>query len=147
MKIRKAKKEEAKMISDFQQKMALETEDYVLDKKTVEAGVKAVFDDSSKGQYFIAIQEYVIAGSLLITYEWSDWRNSYVVWIQSVYVLPEYRKLGVFKKMYAFIKQLVAENKNYSGIRLYVDNTNTNAQKVYTKIGMNGDHYKLFESM
>jgi len=147
MKIQKANKTDVKIISDFQQKMALETENFVLEQETVQAGVKAVFDDKSKGQYFVAIQQDIIIGSLLITYEWSDWRNSYVVWIQSVYVLPEYRKLGVFKNMYSFIKQLVADNEIYSGIRLYVDNSNTNAQKVYKKMGMNGNHYKLFESM
>jgi len=144
---REAKQPEYKVIAGFQQKMALETENYQLDINTVTKGVQAVFADSSKGKYYIVEEDEKVIASLLTTYEWSDWRNSQVLWIQSVFVLPEYRKNGVFKLMYSNIKNIVTKNPIYSGIRLYVDKTNTNAQKVYTKIGMQGEHYSLFEEM
>lgn len=144
---RQAKEQERKVIAGFQQKMALETENYHLNIETVLNGVQAVFDDSKKGKYYIVEEDEKVIASLLTTFEWSDWRNSQVLWIQSVYVLPEYRGKGVFKLMYNEIKKIVSDNPNYSGIRLYVDKTNTNAQKVYTKIGMQGEHYSLFEDM
>ncbi|MCF6365648.1 MAG: GNAT family N-acetyltransferase [Bacteroidales bacterium] len=144
---RQAKEQERNVIAGFQQKMALETENYHLNIETVLEGVQAVFDDSKKGKYYIVEEDEKVIASLLTTFEWSDWRNSFVIWIQSVYVLPQYRAKGVFKLMYNEIKKIVSENPNYSGIRLYVDKTNTNAQKVYTKIGMQGEHYSLFEDM
>jgi ribosomal protein S18 acetylase RimI-like enzyme len=82
-----------------------------------------------------------------MTYEWSDWRNNTVVWVQSVYVLPEFRKKGVFNALYHTVKQMVMEDDSFAGIRLYVDRSNTNAQQVYQKSGMNGEHYQLFEWM
>ncbi len=144
---REAKQSEYKVIAGFQQKMALETENYHLDINTVTKGVEAVFSDASKGKYYIVEEDEKVIASLLTTYEWSDWRNSQVLWIQSVFVLQEYRKNGVFKLMYSNIKDIVLNNPIYSGIRLYVDKTNTNAMKVYTKIGMQGEHYSLFEEM
>ena len=147
MNFRKAKPEEYKVIAGFQEKMAWETEHFKLNTDTVLKGVKAVFEDNSKGEYYIVEEDGKITASLLTTYEWSDWRNNFVIWIQSVYVLPEYRKKGVFNLMYSEIKNIVKNNQNYSGIRLYVDKTNKNAQKVYTKIGMQGKHYSLFEEM
>ncbi|NOZ33732.1 MAG: GNAT family N-acetyltransferase [Chlorobi bacterium] len=147
MNFREAKPEEYKVIAGFQEKMAWETEHFKLNTDTVLKGVKAVFEDSSKGKYYIIEEDGKIIASLLTTYEWSDWRNNFVIWIQSVYVLPEYRKKGIFNLMYSEIKKVVKNNPNYSGIRLYVDKTNMNAQKVYTKIGMQGEHYSLFEEM
>lgn len=147
MNFREAKQSEYKVIAGFQQKMALETENYHLNIETVTKGVEAVFKDASKGKYFIVEEYEKVIASLLTTYEWSDWRNSKVIWIQSVYVLPEFRKKGVFKLMYSEIKNIVKSNSEFSGIRLYVDKTNLNAQKVYEKIGMEGNHYSLFEDM
>ena len=147
MVFRKAQKSDYKVIAGFQQKMAWETEHLQLDGDTVQKGVTAVFDDVSKGKYYVIEEDGKVISSLLTTYEWSDWRNSQVLWIQSVFVLPEYRAKGVFKLMYSEIKKIVKNNPNYSGIRLYVDKTNVNAQKVYEKIGMQGEHYGLFEDM
>ena len=147
MTFREAKETEYKVISGFQQKVAMETEHLNLDTDTVQKGVQAVFNDASKGQYYIIEDDEKVIASLMITYEWSDWRNSQVIWIQSVYVLPEYRKKGVFKIMYSEIKKIVANNPDYSGIRLYVEITNENARKVYQSIGMEGNHYQLFEDM
>lgn len=145
--IRKAKVEEVNLIIDFQQKMAWETEKLKLDENELTAGVRAVFHDSAKGCYFVALEDNIIIGSLMITYEWSDWRNRTVYWIQSVYVLPEHRQKGVYKALYAHILSLMNEDEKVGGVRLYVDKSNRIAQTVYTKMGMNGDHYQLFERM
>ncbi len=145
--IKRAEIIDAQTIADFQIAMARETENYLLDSKTILAGVTAVFEDSNKGCYYKACFGNIIVASLLTTYEWSDWRNGWVIWIQSVYVLPEYRKFGAFSKLYSFVKQQVDANENYKGIRLYVDLSNEKARIVYKKIGMNGEHYQLFEDM
>ncbi len=145
--IRMATEENREIISDFQVKMARETEALVLEKKTLNEGVMHVLRDSEKGKYFVAEDEGKVVASLLITFEWSDWRNKWVLWIQSVYVLPEYRKQGVFKNMYAHIKKWATDDNEMAGIRLYVDKANKNAIKVYRKLGMNGEHYRLFEWM
>ncbi len=145
--VKEASFSDADGIAGFQIAMALETENLQLDKILVQQGVNAVFEDTGKGRYFIALDDEKLIASLMITDEWSDWRNGYIYWIQSVYVLPEYRGKGVFKQMYLHIKALVQNDPALSGIRLYVDKTNHKAQKVYKNIGMNDSHYQLFEWM
>jgi ribosomal protein S18 acetylase RimI-like enzyme len=147
MKFQAADRTHADKIIDFQLKMALETEDLQLNEITVKKGVQAVFDDSKKGKYYVVTYENSVIASLLTTYEWSDWRNAKVIWIQSVYVLPEYRNKGIFKLMYAKIKDIVKNSTEFKGIRLYVDKSNMNAQKVYLALGMSNEHYQLFEDM
>ncbi len=145
--IKDAERDHIDTIAGFQQKMALETENLKLDLKTVIKGVRAVFDNQDFGRYYVVLSEQGVVASLLITYEWSDWRNARVWWIQSVYVLTEHRRRGVFNKMYEHIQSLVKADKKAGGIRLYVDKTNINAQLAYHKVGMNGEHYQLFEWM
>ncbi len=145
--IHKASSDQAEKIAEFQLRMAKETENLDLDKATVIQGVKAVFSDSAKGLYFVAISENIIIGSMLITYEWSDWRNSWVYWLQSVYVIPEMRQKGVFKEMFDHLNYIIGNSNGVSGVRLYVDLYNKRAINVYNSIGMKGDHYKLFELM
>lgn len=145
--IRKAKETDLTTIVEFQLAMALETENLKLDKPTVEKGVSTAFSDSAKGQYFITEVDGEIAASLMITFEWSDWRNGVVYWIQSVFVKEEFRRLGIYRKMYAHIQGLVKKDDNVRGIRLYVDKSNIKAQKTYENTGMNGEHYQLFEWM
>ena len=135
-----------KFIVEAQLAMAYETENLHLDKSILEKGVAAVFNDSNKGQYYIAVFNQKPVASLMITFEWSDWRNKMVWWIQSVYVLPEFRGQGIYKKMYQEIFKL-AQTQQIAGLRLYVDKTNKNAAAVYTKLGMDGTHYHLFEKM
>ena len=132
-------------IKNFQIKMAKESEEMILDNNIITKGVEAVFSDSSKGVYYVAEENSIVVASLLTTFEWSDWRNAYVLWIQSVYVMPEYRRKGVFKKMYQYLKDIVEKSDKYIGLRLYVDKTNTNAQKVYDNIGMTQEHYFMYE--
>jgi len=145
--IRQSNEEDAEVITGFQIKMALETENMVLDPETVSQGVLNVYRNPGKGKYVVAVEGEQIVGGLLLTYEWSDWRNNTVVWIQSVYVLPGFRKRGVFDALYETVKSMVNEDPSFAGIRLYVDRTNHNAQEVYKKSGMNGDHYQVFEWM
>ena len=143
--IRKALPEDASTIVDFQIKMAKETENLVLEAEKLMPGALAVFDDTSKGTYYVAVKGDEVIGCLLTTYEWSEWRNGTVLWIQSVYILEEYRGQKVFRKMYEHIQQIVEQNDAYKGIRLYVEKDNTRAQKVYTALGMDGEHYRMFE--
>lgn len=144
--IRKATPSDATVIIDFQQKMAWETEQMTLVPEVINKGVNAVFNDSAKGQYWIAEDQGMIVASLLITYEWSDWRNCNVWWFQSVYVVPEFRRKGIFRSMYRFIKE-VAERNGIGGLRLYVETNNIKAQFTYEALGMQSLHYKMFEWM
>ena len=133
------------VIADYQVKMAWETEQLKLDPPTVELGVGAVFDDPSKGKYWLAEVKGEVVGCLLTVPEWSDWRNGTVLWIHSVYVKPEFRKHGVFRKLYSHLKTMVETSKDLRGLRLYVEKTNGPAQKVYESLGMSGEHYHLYE--
>ncbi len=125
--------------------MAIETEDLTLNDQKISQGVKAVFDDSKKGFYIVSTNNSQVVASMLITPEWSDWRNGYFLWIQSLYVIPSFRKQGIFRNMYQFIKQTVVESANYLGLRLYVEENNKTAVDVYVNVGMKGSHYKMFE--
>jgi GNAT superfamily N-acetyltransferase len=128
--------------------MALETENLALDTIDVTNGVESVFHDPRKGKYFVVEQRKKLIASALITYEWSDWRNQYVYWLQSVYVVPAWRRNGVFRLLYTHILETeIKNNENVAGLRLYVDKTNEKAMKVYQKMGMRGDHYGLYEWM
>ena len=131
-------------IVQFQTDMAMESEGCVLDKEKVTKGVTAAMLDDSKGIYWVAKFEGRTIGSLMITREWSDWNNEWYWWIQSVYIIPEFRKQGVYKAMYLKVKDAAKEN-NVSQIRLYVDKTNLSAQKVYQKLGMHESHYLMYE--
>lgn len=133
------------IIADYQVKMAWETEQLKLDQPTVELGVSAVFDDPSKGKYWLAEVNGEVVGCLLTVPEWSDWRNGTVLWIHSVYVKPDFRKHGVFRKLYSHLRTMVETSKDLRGLRLYVEKTNHPAQKVYEALGMSGEHYHLFE--
>ncbi len=147
MEIQKADSTHARIIAEFQIAMAWESEKFLLDRDTILNGVLAVFEDKNKGRYYVATDAGKVVASLLITYEWSDWRNSWVWWIQSVYVLPEYRRKGVFSAMYKFIKKKVELDNSVAGIRLYVDKANKKAISTYKKLGMTDEHYDFFEWM
>lgn len=144
---RDAKRTDIGDIVDFQIAMARETEDVALDRITCARGVEAVFDDPSHGRYFIAEVDGRVGASLLITYEWSDWRNGNVWWIQSVFVRPELRQQKIYGGLYQHVQSLAAADDAIKGIRLYVDKRNTRAQEVYRRSGMNGEHYLVFEWM
>lgn len=145
--VRKAKSSDIDQIVGFQISMAHETEGIDLHQPMVEKGVTSVVFDSAKGQYYVAEIDGKVVGSLLTTFEWSDWRNGTVLWIQSVYIMREYRRKGVYRNMYFHIKEKVLEDNNLKGIRLYADKTNIAAHKTYQKLGMSPDHYITFEWM
>ena len=142
--IRKAKADDAAVIIDFQNKMAWETEKLKLNPQKISKGVMAVFSNPVRGQYWVAEAEGKIVASLLITFEWSDWRNTDVWWFQSVYVLPEFRRQGVFRIMYSHIKY-EAEKLEIAGLRLYVETNNIQAHKTYEAMGMHSEHYRMYE--
>ena len=131
-------------IVQFQTDMAMESEGCVLDKEKVTKGVTAAMLDDSKGIYWVAKFEGRTIGSLMITREWSDWNNEWYWWIQSVFVIPEFRRKGVYKAMYLKAKDAATEN-NVSQIRLYVDKTNLSAQNTYQHLGMHESHYLMYE--
>jgi GNAT superfamily N-acetyltransferase len=142
--IRKANPTDAETIIDFQQKMAWETEGMALADDIISMGVNGVFEDTSRGQYYVAESNGTIVASLLITREWSDWRNTNVWWFQSVYVLPEFRRTGIFRRMYTFIKEEAERNK-IAGLRLYVETNNLKAKQTYEALGMSHEHYTMYE--
>lgn len=145
MLIRFANNSDVEKLVAFNQAMALETEGKTLVAEKIYNGVRAVFSDEKKGFYVVAEAETgEIVGGLMITFEWSDWRNAWFWWIQSVYVLPIARGKGVYTKLYEFVKN-EAEKQNVCGIRLYVEHDNLNAQKVYKHLGMSESHYLMFE--
>lgn len=144
---RQAVAADAPAIIEFQLAMARETEELELDRHICTRGVQAVFADAWHGQYHVCEQAGIIVGSTLITYEWSDWRDGVVWWIQSVYVLPAARGQGVYKGLYAYVQDLANTDARVRGIRLYVDKRNISAQQVYARLGMNGEHYQVFEWM
>jgi RimJ/RimL family protein N-acetyltransferase len=128
--------------------MALETEKMSLDPATVRLGVAAVLLEPAKGSYFVSLNERGDHQACLLTIpEWSDWRNGTVLWIHSVYVVPPARGKGVYKSMYAALKERVEADSKLRGLRLYVDRRNQAARKVYEKLGMSNEHYELYEWM
>jgi GNAT superfamily N-acetyltransferase len=126
------------------QAMAREAEGIELDPNVLEMGVCAVFDDRERGVYFIAECDGAPAGSLMITKEWSDWRCAWYFWIQSVYVLPDYRKQGVFSALFDHVMECMRKF-NATAVRLYVDRGNEAAIEAYLKLGMKHSHYDLYE--
>ena len=129
---------------NFNQLMAWETEQKKLDENTLKKGVAALIADDNKGFYLVAEQHAQVIGSLMVTTEWSDWRNAVFWWVQSVYVTPDYRRKGIYAHLYAQVKTL-AEQQNVCGFRLYVEKENIIAQKTYVSLGMVESHYLMFE--
>ncbi len=125
--------------------MALETESLALDIERLRNGVRAVFDDPARGFYLIAEIEGARAGQMMITREWSDWRNGVFWWIQSVYTVPESRRRGVFHALYAQAELLAQQHGSVCGLRLYVDGHNRAAQETYRRCGMRETAYRMFE--
>ena len=134
----------APAIARFQVDMAMESEGYALDYERTLKGVEAVLQDESKGRYILAIIDEKPVASLMLTREWSDWNCCWYLWIQSVYVSPDYRKNGIFKAMYDEVLKL-ARSEGISQVRLYVDKDNKKAQTVYQKVGMSECHYLMYE--
>jgi ribosomal protein S18 acetylase RimI-like enzyme len=147
LRIRPALPSDAGFLASGNAAMALETEHKQLDPAVVGAGVRAALADPGKGRYFVAEQDGVPVGQLMITYEWSDWRNGTFWWIQSVYVLPRARRNGVFRALYRHLEQIASADPAVCGIRLYVERENTRAQATYRHCGMGDAGYVVMESV
>ena len=128
-------------------RLADETEGKRLDPARIVPGVQAVLADERKGRYFVACREQRIVGQLMHTWEWSDWRNGEIWWLQSVYVEPEFRRQGVFRALYSHLVELSRDNPDVVGCRLYVETANRPAQDTYSAVGMRPGGYLVMEQM
>ena len=126
--------------------MATETEGHGLDSALVDAGVEALLTAASKGRYWIAEQTGKIVGQIMVTYEWSDWRNGAMWWIQSVYVDSDYRRQGVFSMLCRHVESLARQDKSVCGLHLYVERENRNAQATYAALGMSDAGYEVMQT-
>ena len=143
--IRPATLADALLLARWAQAMALETEQKILPDSDIIPGTRRAIEQAELAQYFIAEINSQPAGCLMLTNEWSDWRNGLWWWIQSVFVAPEFRRQGVYRAMYEHVQQLAIQNPDVHGIRLYVEKENTVAQQTYQSLGMHDAHYLVFE--
>ena len=144
--IRKANPSDAHMISENNCAMAMETEGKVIDPMQAALGVDGLFQHPDFGFYLVAEEAGESVASLMVTYEWSDWRNGLIWWIQSVYVREPFRRRGIYRQMYACLQQMAKASKiPVCGFRLYVENENTSAQQTYRELGMKRCAYQIFE--
>ncbi len=144
MKIRSAELADTRTIADFNAAMALETEGVELQRERVTAGVESLLRDEAKGFYLIADRDGDAVGQMMLTYEWSDWRNGTFWWIQSVYVRQEDRRTGIYRALYARAVDL-AKERGACGLRLYVERENTGARQTYEDLGMSRTVYEMYE--
>ncbi len=145
--IRRATVDDAETLARFNEAMARETEDKPLDPDTVRAGVRGVFDKPEQAFYLVAERDATVVGALMITTEWSDWRNADFWWIQSVYVRPEERRTGVYTALHRDVRQRARDAPDVCGLRLYVEQDNTEAQAAYEELGMTVPPYRMYEEM
>ena len=145
--IRKAGPADAAAISRFNQAMALETEGKALIAERVDAGVLGLLQRPSLGFYVVASEQERIVGCLLVTHEWSDWRNGLFWWIQSVFIEAGWRRRGVYRRLYQHVKDLAATDPAVCGFRLYVEKDNAVAQQTYAALGMAPTDYLIYEQL
>jgi GNAT superfamily N-acetyltransferase len=145
MQIRPAEKQDTAVLAAFNVAMALETEDRRLDLDTVTAGVTSLLKNPPFGFYLVAEQQGCVVGALLVTFEWSDWRNKCFWWIQSVYVQPAERRRGIFTRLFHDVRSRAAAHNDVCGLRLYVEQHNHIAQATYKSLGMDESHYDMYE--
>ena len=144
IRVRSARPDDTATIAEFNRRLAWETEKIRLDPSVIHAGVTAMLADAAKGRYFVAIFEERVVGQIMHTFEWSDWRNGLLWWIQSVYVDPEFRGRGVLRALFEHLRDEAVRNEGV-GLRLYVENENHTAQEVYRKLGMSRAGYQVLE--
>jgi ribosomal protein S18 acetylase RimI-like enzyme len=147
MRIRLATQADAAVLAEFNAAMALETERKELLPDVVGSGVRSLLAHPAGGFYVLAEEGDSVIGSLMITKEWSDWRNGSFWWIQSVYVRPEWRRKGVYRALYRHVQNLAAKDPKVCGFRLYVERENARAQETYRALGMKQTHYLVFEEL
>ena len=145
--IRRGEPHDAAAIAEFNRQMAWETEHKLLDPDVLARGVGRVFADPAKGFYLIAESAGEVVGQLMVTYEWSDWRNGWFWWVQSVYVREDHRRQGVFRAIYEELMTRARTAGDVVGVRLYVEKENTRAQATYRHLGMGDAGYLVWEVM
>ena len=145
--LREATPDDAATIADFNSAMARETEGKALEPERIGPGVAALLDDGHKGRYWVAESHGRVVGQIMVTYEWSDWRNATIWWIQSVYIHPDHRRQGVFTALYRHVEDIARRADSVCGLRLYVERGNRRAQETYAALGMSKDNYLVMESM
>jgi len=143
--IRDARPSDAPILAEYNARMAEETEQLSLDRARLLLGVEAVLRDPAKGFYLAAEIGGELAGQLMVTYEWSDWRNGTFWWIQSVYVRQEYRQQGVFRALYRHVHAQARAREDVCGLRLYVEHENRRALRTYQSLGMRETPYRMME--
>jgi GNAT superfamily N-acetyltransferase len=143
--IRAATSEDIEFLVDGNAQLALESEHLSLDRNRLRDGIRAMFAQPSRGFYSVAEVGGVRAGQMMITFEWSDWRNGVFWWIQSVYTVPEFRRRGVFRALYQYVEELAKLEGNVCGLRLYVEDSNHRAQETYGRCGMKETGYRVLE--
>lgn len=146
--IRRAAPTDAETLAEFNCRLAFETESKKLDRDLVGRGVKRAFEQGDEAMYFVAEDDAgVVIGSLMLTREWSDWRDGWMAWLQSVYVHSDHRNQGVFRALLNHAKQTLRENPDVRGLRLYVENENLRAQDVYLRSGFTDPSYRVLEQL
>lgn len=145
--IRQATFQDASELAEFNINMARETEGIELKPEVIAAGVTAMIENPQRGFYLVVELDNGIQASLMVTTEWSDWRNGIFWWIQSVYVRPQYRRQGLYRELYARVKELAEQEPSVCGFRLYVEHDNTAAQKTYRSLGMSETGYRIYEEL
>ncbi|HEX9910068.1 MAG TPA: GNAT family N-acetyltransferase [Desulfatiglandales bacterium] len=145
--VRNAREKDIRALADFNIAMARETENKVLSPAKVRAGMRAVIRHPDHGFYLVAELNGQVAGSLLVTREWSDWRKGVFWWIQSVYVPPGFRKRGIYRALYEAVKARAKSSPEVCGFRLYVEKNNRAARSVYSKLGMSETQYRIYEEI
>jgi GNAT superfamily N-acetyltransferase len=143
--VRRATPADAPVVAEFNSRLARETEGKALDPAALAAGVAAVLADPNKGIYFVAEDDGAVLGMTEVTFEWSDWRNGWLWWIQSVYVRVDARRRGVFRRLYEHIYQTAVRESDVVGLRLYVEHNNRVAQQTYLRLGMKEAGYRILE--
>ncbi len=145
--IRDATPADSDVVADFNSRLSAETEGEALDEATIRAGVAAVLADESKGRYWIAEADDRVVGQIMITFEWSDWRNGMLWWIQSVYVQPDHRRRGVFSALFGHVEHRAEADPAVIGIRLYVDKGNARARATYEHHGLRKTGYEVMQRL
>jgi len=145
--VRDANLNDLARIVAFNSRMARETEGKSLDETLISAGAAALLGSQDKGRYWVAEGEDGVIGQIMVTYEWSDWRNGVLWWIQSVYVHENHRRQGVFSALYRHVESLAMSDDGVRGIRLYVEQENLRAQSTYRSLGMESTGYQVMESV
>lgn len=145
--VRDARPRDAAVLVTYNSAMARETEGKSLDPDRIGPGVAKLLADASRGRYWVAESDGTVVGQIMVTYEWSDWRNGNLWWIQSVYVHPDWRRKGVFSALYRHVESLAAAEPDVIGLRLYVEENNTRAQRTYAALGMVKPSYLVMEAL